>query len=165
MTKGNLIIPRRNSTTGCSFMSYPGQIIIIIIIIIILSPSIITGSSFRPDLILLTNDNILYILELTIGFETNIKINSDRKASKYYPLRQTLLSKYNQVSFINLSLGAVGTIGASSESFINLLKSLGFNNNSQKHILSQLINITIRCTYFIFCCRNKSWTKPDLLEI
>jgi len=26
--KGNLIIPRRNSTTGCSFMSYPGQIII-----------------------------------------------------------------------------------------------------------------------------------------
>ena len=130
-----------------------------------LSPSIITGSSFRPDLILLTNDNILYILELTIGFETNIKINSDRKASKYYPLRQTLLSKYNQVSFINPSLGAVGTIGASSESFVNLLKSLGFNNNSQKLILSQLININIRCTYFIFCCRNKSWINPDLLEI
>ena len=116
-----------------------------------LSPSIITGSSLRPDLILLTNDNILHILEPTIGFETNIKINSDRKASKYYPLRQTLLSNYNQVSFINLSLGAVGTIGASSESFANLLKSLGFNNNSQKHILSQLINISIRCTYFIFC--------------
>ena len=112
-----------------------------------LSPSIITGSSFLPDLILLTNDNILYILELTIGFETNIKINSDRKASKYHPLRQTLLSKYNQVSIINLSLGAVGTIGASSDSFVNLLKSLGFNNNSQKHILSQLINITISCTY------------------
>ena len=34
--KGNLIIPRRNSTTGCSFTSYPGQIFIIIIIIIIL---------------------------------------------------------------------------------------------------------------------------------
>ena len=34
VTKGNLIIPRRNSTTGRSFMSYPGQIIIIIIIII-----------------------------------------------------------------------------------------------------------------------------------
>ena len=56
-----------------------------------LPPSIITGNSFRPDLNLLTNDNILYVLELTIGFETNIKINSDRKASKYYPLRQTLL--------------------------------------------------------------------------
>ena len=30
VAKGNLIIPRRNSTTGCSFMSYPGQIIIIV---------------------------------------------------------------------------------------------------------------------------------------
>ena len=36
VAKGNLIIPRRNSSTGCSFMSYPGQIIIIIIIIIII---------------------------------------------------------------------------------------------------------------------------------
>ena len=34
--KGNLIIPRRNSTTGCSLMSYPGQIIIIIIIFVII---------------------------------------------------------------------------------------------------------------------------------
>ena len=24
--KGNLIIPRRNSTTGCSLMSYPGHL-------------------------------------------------------------------------------------------------------------------------------------------
>ena len=29
--KGNLIIPHRNSATGCRFMSYPGRIIIIII--------------------------------------------------------------------------------------------------------------------------------------
>ena len=35
MAKGNLIIPHQNSTTGCSFMSYPGHIIIIIIIIIV----------------------------------------------------------------------------------------------------------------------------------
>ena len=49
--KGNLIIPRRNSTTGCSLMSYPGHIIIIIItiniiiiiiIIIILDPIIVS---------------------------------------------------------------------------------------------------------------------------
>ena len=36
VAKGNLIIPRRNSTTGCSLMSYPGRFIIIIIIIIII---------------------------------------------------------------------------------------------------------------------------------
>ena len=67
-------------------------------------------------------------------------------------------------AIITIIIGAVGNIGASSESLDNLLKSLGFNNNSQ-NTLSQLINITTRCTYFIFCCRNKSWTYPDLFEI
>ena len=47
-----------------------------------------------------------------------------------------------------LSLEALGTIGCSSESFIDLLKSLSFNDKLQKHILSKLINITIRCTYY-----------------
>ena len=130
-----------------------------------LSPSFITGSAFRPDLLIITKENVLYILELTIGFETNIQINSERKASKYHPLQRTLLTNYKQIKFVNLSMGALGTIGSSSESFIDLLKSLGCNDKVQKHILSNLINITIRSTYFIFCCRNKPWTSPDLLNL
>ena len=130
-----------------------------------LSPSFITGSAFRRDLLIITKENVLYILELTIGFETNIQINSERKASKYHPLQQTLLPNYKQIKFINISMGALGTIGSSSESFIDLLKSLGFNDKVQKHILSNLINITIRSTYFIFCCRNKPWTSHDLLNL
>ena len=27
-----------------------------------------------------------------------------------------------------------------------------------------IIIIAIRCTYFIFCCRNKAWTTPDLMD-
>ena len=128
-----------------------------------LSPSLITGDSLRPDLILISKNNDLYILELTIGFETNIKSNSDRKASKYNPLHQELGSKYKEIKFINLSLGALGTVGSSSESFINLLKCLEVSQPIQRSILSKMINITIRCTYFIFCRRNKPWTDPDLL--
>ena len=120
----------------------------------ILSPFVITGNS------LLINDSIVFILELTIDFETNI-INSDRKASKCYLLRQTLLSKYDKSIFINLSLGVVGTIGSSSESSVKLLNFLGFDDNSQKHILSQLVNIIIRYAYSIFCCHNKPWTNLD----
>ena len=128
-------------------------------------PSFITGSAFRPDLLIITKEKVLYILELTIGFETNIQINSEGKASKYYPSEQTLLPNYKQIKFINLSMGAHGTIGSSSQYFINLLKSLGFNDKVQKHILSNLINITISSTYFNFCCRNKPWTNPDLLNL
>ena len=50
------------------------------------SPSVITGDQLRPELLLATEDNVLYILELTVGFETNLKTNSDRKRDKYLPL-------------------------------------------------------------------------------
>ena len=62
-------------------------------------------------------------------------------------------------------MGALGSIASSSKSFINILKSLRFNDKVQKHILSNLINITIRSTCFIFCCRNKPWTNPELLNL
>ena len=51
-----------------------------------LSPCLITGDSFLPELLLLIDAKILYILELTVGFETNIQNNSDRKAAKYSSL-------------------------------------------------------------------------------
>ena len=127
-----------------------------------LSPSLVTGDSLRPDLLLITKNNTLHILELTIGFETNIKVNSDRKALKYNPLHQDLRSKYIQTKFINLSLGALDTVGSSSDSFTELLKAVDFDSKMQKSILSRIMNITIRCTYYIFCCRNKPWTSPKL---
>ena len=37
------------------------------------SPSLITGDSLRPDLALISPDNALYLLHLTVGFETNIE--------------------------------------------------------------------------------------------
>ena len=50
------------------------------------SPSLITGDSLRSDLVLVLNNTTVYLLELTVGFESNIKVNSDRKAAKYHPL-------------------------------------------------------------------------------
>ena len=38
-----------------------------------LNPSIVAGDEYRPDLLLTTKDNCLYILELTFGYETNQK--------------------------------------------------------------------------------------------
>ena len=127
-----------------------------------LSSSLVTGDSLRPDLLFITKNNTLHILELTIGFETNIKVNSDRKALKYNPLHKDLRSKYIQIKFINLSLGALGTVGSSSDSFTELLKAVDFDCKMQKAILFRIMNITIRCTYYIFCCRNKPWTSPKL---
>jgi len=60
------------------------------------SPSLITGDSLRPDLTLISPDNTLDILELTVGFETNIELNSKRKAMKYEPLYKTYVHSIAQ---------------------------------------------------------------------
>ena len=129
-----------------------------------LSPSFITGDSLRPDLVLITKNSTLYILELTLGFESNIEINSGRKASKYSPLILDLKKSYSDVKFVNLSMSTLGIMGKSSESLFLMLDELKFDKTVQKHIIRKTMNIAIRCSYYVFCRRNKAWNNPDLLD-
>ena len=76
-----------------------------------LSPSIITGDFLRPDLVLVT-DTSLYILELTVGFESNLQNNSDRKKVKYHSLISDHTPIFSKIKFINLS-GTLGLLGKS----------------------------------------------------
>ena len=125
----------------------------------------ITGDSLRPDLLLLIDEKILYILELTLGFETNIQNNSDRKAAKYSSLINDLSLSYSKVVFVNLSMGAIGVMGSSCNSLLSLLQDLQFDKNVTKRIIMKAMNISIRSSYYIFCRRNKPWTNPELLTI
>ena len=128
------------------------------------SPSLITGDSLRPDLVLISPDNTLYLFELTVGFETNIEKNSTRKATKYKPLLHDLNSSYRSVHFINLSMSALGIFESSSDSIVTMMDDLGFDKNRRSQIIKKIINVSVRCTYYIFCRRNKPWTNPELLE-
>ena len=58
------------------------------------NPSVITGDDHRPDLLILTKDNCLYILELTVGYETNLRNNINRKHLK--SKREIQLRKIHQ---------------------------------------------------------------------
>ena len=108
-----------------------------------MSPSLITGDSLRPDLLLLTGNKVLYILELTLSFETNIQANSERNANKYTPLLQELSSSYNKVILINVSMGALGVMGSSCDSFLSLLQDLSIDKVTQRRIIMKTINIAI----------------------
>ena len=81
-----------------------------------ISPSVITGDQLRPDLLLAIENKVLYILELTVGFETNLKTNSVRKHEKYLPLIADQKKKYNQVKFINVSVSSLGVFAESTKS-------------------------------------------------
>ena len=50
------------------------------------SPSIITGDAYRPDLLLSLSNGSLYVVELTVGYETNLENNVKRKKAKYREL-------------------------------------------------------------------------------
>ena len=128
-----------------------------------LSPCIITGEQFRPDMLLSTASIILYIIELTVGFETNIDNNASRKYEKYPNLIQELSSNYHKVKFINISISSLGIFGNSCDAYIQMYKDLNCEEKLLNYILKNLITIIIRTTYYIFCMRNKPWTNPELL--
>ena len=86
-----------------------------------MSPCTITGQDHRLDLLVVKRSK-LYVLELKVGFETNIVINSERKQRKYAELIKCLESSYEKVSFVNVSIGTIGVFGKSCDSFTSMLK-------------------------------------------
>ena len=121
-----------------------------------LSPCSITGDKLRPCILLVTADNILYIIELTVGFEANLKSNVPHKEFEYCPLLTHLASGYKQVIFVNLCISCLGIFGNSSDSFLKLCIERGIENRDLNFIISKLATIIICSTYYIFCMRNKT---------
>ena len=115
------------------------------------------------DLLLYIGITMIYIVEPTIGFETNITTNADKKCNKYLQLTRDLSSNYRTTKFINLSISSIGSFVKSCKSFIEKCNDLGIEKQHLNYILSKITSIIIRSTYFIFYMRNKSCTNPDLL--
>ena len=69
------------------------------------------------------------MIELTVGFETNLNSNAKRKYEKYHRLTRDLSSDFHKIKFINLSLSALGIFGKSCEPFIDMCKELEFDKH------------------------------------
>ena len=128
-----------------------------------LSPSLITGDDLRPDMLISTSCNTLYVTELSVGFETNLKNNAIRKFTKYRYLLNDLSSKYRHVKFVNLLISSLGIFGKSCDSFSQMCDDLAINIGHTNFIITILTSIIIRTTYCIICMSNKPWANPELL--
>ena len=84
-----------------------------------LSFSLITGDDLRPDMLILTSNN-LYVVELSVGFEINLSNNTSRKFGEYRYLLHDLESEYRHVKFDNLSISSLGIFGQSCNSFFQI---------------------------------------------
>ena len=101
------------------------------------------------------------VLELTVGFETNMKKNTERKLNHYKDLIARLNNTY-RVKFVNLSMGGVGIIGKDS-TVQKTFMEMGLEKAETMYLIRKIINVCLRSTYFIFCQRNKAWESPVLL--
>ena len=129
------------------------------------NPSIVTGESYRPDLLLESrNKSILYIIELTVGFESNLESNAHRKKTKYKNLINEQKKCYNDVKLTNLPISALGVFGKECKSYLEMLDSLGLDDKHKRYLTRKIMALSIRSTYYVFCCRNKEWTNPQLLN-
>ena len=126
------------------------------------SPCIVTGNSLHPDIRLSTADNILYIIELTVGFKTNLNNNTHRKELEYPPLLSDLTTDYKKIKFINLCISCLGIFGTSSTLFLKMCNDNGIDTHYLTFIISQMSTIVIPTTYYISCIRNRPWCDPEL---
>ena len=130
-----------------------------------MSPCIITGEQKRPDIVIIDKQRSwVFVLELTVGFETRIKDNAVRKHNHYSGLCSELRNQYNRVKFVNIPVGALGILGKSSRSFMDFISNdLLLDNQKTNYLIAKIGACCIRSTYYIFCRKDKEWTEPNLL--
>ena len=61
-------------------------------------------------------------------------------------------------------MSALGALDSSCDSLMELLKDLEFPEKLHRRLISKIMNIAIRCTYYIYYLRNKDWTGPNLMD-
>jgi hypothetical protein len=115
-------------------------------------------------LLLKTKDNCLYILELTVGYETNLRNNIKWKKDKYLDLNEEQKKHFKPVEFINLSISALRVFDKESSAFLKMLNHLNVGESQTKYCIKKIINISIRSIYYILYRRNKEWTNPDFMK-
>ena len=45
--------------------------------------------------------------------------------------------------------------------FLDMINDIGIDKKQELYIIKKMINIAIRATCYIFCCRNGNWHSPD----
>ena len=96
------------------------------------SPSIIAGDTLRPDLLFLIHSTCSYILELTVGFESNICKNALRKREKYKNLINDLNGDYRCVKSVNLSMSSLGVFSDECSTFLDMMNDIGIDKKTTR---------------------------------
>ena len=101
------------------------------------TPSIICGDAYRLDLLLITPDAELYIVQLTVGFESNLHNNVERKKAKYENLIKEIKNNFVSVRFVNLAVSCLGVFDKECCTFLEMLDTFGLDKNYQRYCIKK----------------------------
>ena len=116
--------------------------------------------SLRPDVVLIYRSEV-YVIELTVPYETNCLIAKRRKEERYRNLKEELMINCDSFDVITLEVTTLGFVSKNVAKFRRLLKYLKANDN---RIIAKCMEVALRATFFIYCRRNKQWNNPALLN-
>ena len=116
-------------------------------------------SNKRPDLAFATVSK-MYIIELTVCFETNLISSREYKVNRYAQLKESCIEKNREVELIFIEISSLGFYTEHISVFKRFLKDLNLDSS---RILDKCIETCIRCSYYIYNRRLKEWTSPGLL--
>ena len=117
--------------------------------------------SHRPDMLIKIDDKI-FVIELTVCFDTNTHKSRSYKENRYNDLKQELRIPCNNFEVLYVEFTTLGFISTLSyKPFCKLLEMLGVN---QDRTIAKCLETAIRGTYYVFCRRNKEWEVSDLLN-
>ena len=114
----------------------------------------------RPDIAIETRD-ILTVIELTCPHETSTTKSRDYDETRYKEIKSELLTPLSNFQLIFLEVTSLGFVTRNIKTFRNFPKSININ---EKYVIEKLQEVAIRCSYFIYCHRNKNWNEPNLIS-
>ena len=125
----------------------------------------------KPDLVIVNrNEKTLYIVELTVCFESGFKRAHDYKQTKYEALFFDLEEAGWTVQYLALEVGSRGVVlKDSNNQLYTLLRSIPLNQKwcQKKHrnLIRDMAKTAIVCSYVLFYAKfDKVWCNANIYE-
>jgi len=122
-------------------------------------PACIASTNLRPDICIYSEEaKKVCFIELTSPAEENVRARKLEKTKKYIDLVNEAKMNGFTACCRTVEVGARGFV---SQSSLNAFCLLGFTNKKKRELTREMSRIAIRCSHFIWICRdNKEWCSP-----
>ena len=103
----------------------------------------------------------LTVTELTCPYKTNATKSREYNETRYEEIKSELRTPPSNFQLIFLEVTSLGFVTKNIKTFRNFLKSININ---ERYLIEKLQEVAIRCSYLIYCRRNKNWNEPNLIS-